>query len=345
MALSQIFSLVPVWHPTSHGGSIYTPPSFPGPLRAAEFPNFSVQELVSRGNLLLASSGKEFVKPAGILSSTQEVKKARKDAMSRLGLGFLDTVEDDMDLDKEFAADMNVDLAENVTNFLSPPDGAVEPSPMDVCPSENLPTKETPPSTRSTTPTLPSPPNLPIESDPAMLSARERNRLKRKRKPGNSAFVVPPPQTAGARYAAAASGTSNKYVSKMKKKKRKVLRYCRARLINAEDRTAPNSRLGSPSLSAAVEKVVIDPSKGGAISPKITSQSKALQVDSDVWIWDGVVKVLEVDLFSAAWEVRHGAAMGLRELLKLQGRCGGMRGGSGAFIMSLVLINFLSYCR
>jgi len=210
VALSQIFSLVPVWHPTSHGGSIYAPPSIPGPLRAADFPNFSVQELVSRGNLLLASSGKEFVKPAGILSSTQEVKKARKDAMSRLGLGFLDTVEDDMDLDKEFAADMNVDPAENVTTPLNPPD-IVEPSPMDVCPSENFPTKETPPSTRSTTPTLPSPLSLPIESDPTMLSARERNRLKRKRKPGNSAFVVPPPQTAGARYAAAASGTSNKY--------------------------------------------------------------------------------------------------------------------------------------
>lgn len=116
-------------------------------------------------------------------------------------------------------------------------------------------------------------------------------------------------------------------------------------MINPEDGNAPNSRLGSPSLSATVEKVVIDPSKGGVISPKITSQSKALQVDSDVWIWDGVVKVLEVDLFSAAWEVRHGAAMGLRELLKLQGRCGGMRGGCGAFIRGLVLIDFLSSCR
>ena len=36
--------------------------------------------------------------------------------------------------------------------------------------------------------------------------------------------------------------------------------------------------------------------------------------------------MLEVDLFSAAWEVRHGAAMAMRELLKVQGRCGGMRG-------------------
>jgi TATA-binding protein-associated factor len=38
------------------------------------------------------------------------------------------------------------------------------------------------------------------------------------------------------------------------------------------------------------------------------------------------VKVLEVDLLSAAWEVRHGAALALRELLKAQGRFGGMKG-------------------
>jgi hypothetical protein len=38
------------------------------------------------------------------------------------------------------------------------------------------------------------------------------------------------------------------------------------------------------------------------------------------------VKILEVDLFSPTWEVRHGAALALRELLKVQGKCGGMRG-------------------
>ncbi len=54
--------------------------------------------------------------------------------------------------------------------------------------------------------------------------------------------------------------------------------------------------------------------------PKSAKQSKALEVQEGMYIWDGVVKVLEVDLFSAAWEVRHGAAMALRELLKLQGK-------------------------
>lgn len=72
--------------------------------------------------------------------------------------------------------------------------------------------------------------------------------------------------------------------------------------------------------------MVIDPTKGGAVSPKAEKQSKALEVQTGLWVWDGLVKILEVDLFSAAWEVRHGAAMALREVLKLQGKYGGMKG-------------------
>ncbi|KAF9483874.1 SNF2 superfamily chromatin remodeling protein [Pholiota conissans] len=307
VALSQIFSLVPVWEPACYRDILPLPISNGNePLQAPEFPKFSVEELVTQGKRLLASSGKEFVKPAGILSSTQEVQKARKDAMSRLGLGFLDGVDDDMDLDKEFAGEMEIEPS-NTSAPPNQPETAAS-SPMDVCPPEPL-VKEPSPLTGSTTPNPPSPstPNPTSEVDISALSARERNRLKRKRKPGNAAFVAPPPQTAGARYAAAASGPA------------------KVRLLNPDEKGASNSRLSSPTLGAAPDKVVIDPSKGGAILPKSAKQSKALEVDEGVWIWDGVVKILEVDLFSAAWEVRHGAAMALRELLKLQGKCGGMR--------------------
>jgi TATA-binding protein-associated factor len=102
----------------------------------------------------------------------------------------------------------------------------------------------------------------------------------------------------------------------------------RARLVATNDQEAPKSRLGSPAPASGVssDKVVIDPSKGGAVLAKSVPQSKALDVPSGLWIWDGVVKLLEVDLFSPAWEVRHGAAMALRELLKVQGYSGGMRG-------------------
>jgi len=62
------------------------------------------------------------------------------------------------------------------------------------------------------------------------------------------------------------------------------------------------------------------------VSPKAAQQSHALEVTPGGWIWQGIVALLEVDLFSANWESRHGAAMALRELLKVQGLSGGMKG-------------------
>ncbi|KAG5635827.1 hypothetical protein H0H81_009992 [Sphagnurus paluster] len=308
VALSHIFSMVPLWKPSE--GDLPTPEV---PMAPPTFPNFSVQELILQGKLLLASSGKEFVKPAGILSSAAEVKKARKEAMGRLGLDFLDA--EDIGLEKEFAeADEDVEMEDLSIK------SEISILPVETHHHEEVGKDiETPDPMRSTTPAAPSPttsnaPSLP-DVEPAALSARERNRLKRKRKPGNSAFVAaPPPQAAGAKFTAAPTGTSNK-----------------VRLVSTDEKTGVISRTASPKPSAngvGSEKVVIDPTKGGAVSPKASQQSKALDVKPGSWVWDGVVKVLEVDLFSAAWEVRHGAAMALRELLKAQGAYGGMRNGA-----------------
>ncbi|KAJ7261289.1 hypothetical protein B0H12DRAFT_1048120 [Mycena haematopus] len=321
VALSQIFSLVPLWQPAESTAITNGEGEPQHSLPAPDFPVFSVQELISQGKLLLASSGKEFVKPAGILASPAEVKKARKAAMSRLGLDFLD--EDEYEIEKELADEMDVDLEADLepvpvkSEEDNDPD-YIPPSPMDVEPKSKRETTSSP-TTRSATPADPSPTTSNAPDTPAdlsALSARERNRLKRKRKPGNSAYVAaPPPQTTGAKYTPApAAGNSAK-----------------ARLVASDGPSAPGpSRLGTPgasTLGSSAEKVIIDPSKGGAVSPKAAAQSRALDVRPGTWIWDGVVRVLEVDLFSAAWEVRHGAAMALRELLKLQGANGGMRDG------------------
>ncbi|KAJ3895830.1 SNF2 chromatin remodeling protein [Lentinula edodes] len=305
VALSQVFSSTPVWHPLSNDEDP-TMQTDDSSLPAPEFTYFSVEELVIQGKLLLASSGKEFIRPA-VLSSPAEVKKARKEAMGRLGLEFLDDVAEEMDLDKELGADVeeNADVDMDIKAEELTPSG----SPMDVCPPTSIkkegsvPSRSATPADPSTTPTTPA-----AETDLGSMSARERNRLKRKRKPGNSAFVAPqpPPQASGSKYNATAAGAS------------------KARLVTTDEIPAGTSRLDSPSS----DKVVVDPSKGGAVSPKAIKEAKALGVKPGVWIWDGVVQVLEVDLFSAAWEVRHGAALALRELLKIQGKYGGMQDNS-----------------
>lgn len=209
IALSQIFTLVPVWQPSQASPHPVEASSGPAP----DFPKFSVQELVLSGKLLLASSGKEFIKPTGILSSSAEVKKARKEAMGRLGLEFLDNVADEMDLDKELAADMEVDPemeAEDTQNKSEVVlDGISQPG------STPLDTRAKIERSSSSTPVASSPTNTrPEESvDMSNLSARERNRLKRKRKLGSSAFVAaPPPQASGAKYSATPGGQSHKCV-------------------------------------------------------------------------------------------------------------------------------------
>jgi TATA-binding protein-associated factor len=174
-------------------------------LRVPDYPVFSVQDLILQGKLLLASSGKEFIKPAGILASTAEVKKARKEAMGRLGLDFLEGVADDIDLDKEFADD-DGDVQMNSVKGES----SVPGSPMDVSP----PTDRTSSPASDAFPDRPSGSAIPAhvaapEQDTANMSPRELNRLKRKRKVGNSAFVAAPPsQNHGAKYSAAAAGPS-----------------------------------------------------------------------------------------------------------------------------------------
>jgi TATA-binding protein-associated factor len=333
-ALSQIFSSIPVWEPSyspdatmkSSGDANSTP----------EFPNFSVKDLMERGTLLLASSGKEFLKSSAILANSSEVKKARKEAMGRLGLDFLDGLGgDEMDLEKELAGepaepDIELENGVKIEEEAKSPQTAASPSAR----------------SKSSTPAPPAPNcNQPLDDvDLSGLSARERNRLKRKRKAGNSAFVsAPPPQSSGSKYTAQSAGQPNKYARLVITLVLLLITLKRARLI-AKEEHADTPKLddlhsnGNGISGPFAEKVVIDPSKGGAVNPKNSKQSKALEVQPGCWIWDGIAKVLEVDLFSQAWEARHGAAMCLRELLKVQGKHGGMKGMTHFMLSNRVLM-------
>ena len=173
-----------------------------------EFPSFSVQQLMESNTRLLASSGKEFTKPTGIFRDAAEVRKARKAAMGRLGLDFLDNVGDgdDMDIEKELVADEDVEID---TEFKT--EGVLKPEPRTIKlaspiePSHSMHDEPMPDRNGSTTPAT--------EEDLSGLSARERNRLKRKRKAGNSAFVAARPQTGSSKFnAAPANSSGTKYV-------------------------------------------------------------------------------------------------------------------------------------
>jgi TATA-binding protein-associated factor len=73
--------------------------------------------------------------------------------------------------------------------------------------------------------------------------------------------------------------------------------------------------------------VIIDPSKGGQVETaqsNTLSLTKMIEVSEGIWPWEGVIRVLEVDLFDPSWTTRHGAACAIRDILKPQGACAGM---------------------
>lgn len=206
---------MPVWQPDPESGS--KTPGEAKSLPAPEFPAFSVRELMEKGTLLLASSGKEFVKPTGILANSTEVKKARKEAMNRLGLDFLDSVggADDIDLEKEFAADDQIDQDVEMLTVKTEEDikspVTVEPIPLAVEVSAPAPSKSPTPAASSPAPSNGQPS---ADVDLSNLSARERNRLKRKRKPGNNAFVAAaaplPPSSSSSKFTTTPATQPNK---------------------------------------------------------------------------------------------------------------------------------------
>ncbi|KAG5421534.1 MOT1 [Candida metapsilosis] len=67
------------------------------------------------------------------------------------------------------------------------------------------------------------------------------------------------------------------------------------------------------------EKLVVE-AKIEEISPLLSLHNK---VSGLIWLFQGVYELLLADLFDDKWEVRHGAALGLRELIRKHGKGAG----------------------
>jgi len=139
----------------------------------------------------------------------------------------------------------------------------------------------------------PAPPAPTDEIDLSKLSARERNQLKRKRK------IAP-------------SSSSHDLAPRAPESKTRVL--------DASSSTSASSPSGGMRTQTASWS-------GKMASPKAEDgpvDHAALATSEQEWPFDLFSKVLLADLFAPKWEVRHGAALGLRSLLSTQGSCGGM---------------------
>jgi TATA-binding protein-associated factor len=107
----------------------------------------------------------------------------------------------------------------------------------------------------------------------------------------------------------------------------------RVRVIDLAGRRKGPDTPGTPATPA----IGADGQEGGYFEFSPQSHSNKVVVEAKVpvqsvvetsteWPFEGVCDLLCMDLFDASWEVRHGAGIGLRDILKVQG------GGAGRIV-------------
>lgn len=292
---------------------------------------FGVARVLRDGQLLLASSGKEYGKLSQL--SAAELEQAHKDVMKNLGLGMGAGMDDiGVDVSAELASDGPAAPASSVPDPSRPalppprfkPGNAHGSASGDVKPAEAA--TKAPPSTvaaasassstvSSPAAAAPEPSSPAADTDPyAGLSARERNKLKRKRKAEGKAGVAPSPipQPAAKKAKVAAAP---------------VPEPSQEPLVS----TSPSANGVKQEGVEEETKIVIDPAAkakererlGGEIQAKAEAEQAQTEVKAGEWPWRAVVERLSVGLLAPGWETRHGASLGLREILRLQASGGG----------------------
>lgn len=146
------------------------------------------------------------------------------------------------------------------------------------------------------------------EEDLSHLSARERNAIKRKRKmagQGTTTTSAPPAKT---------------------------------RKLDSGLASASTSEASTPTTGPAVKKEATDDQesstsvtisykgpKAGQAPVKEEDEEQGTWIPPpDEWPFKQIVASLQEGLLHTEWEIRHGSALGIREILKVQGRSGGM---------------------
>ncbi|CAI2172682.1 1119_t:CDS:10 [Funneliformis geosporum] len=248
------------------------------------FETFDIASVLQKGKTLLGSAGKEYDLDLSDLDPAQRLALQHKNLKERLGLG------------SEF---MDVDLLDDVDIS-----GASAPQTTQL---QNTEFVAQPQLLQHPQPPQPRSPGLPSE-ETSGLSARERNRLKRKAKndaknKGKEKMRVV--EMSGRRAGAEATTPLVAPISPSN--------------VKAEPDGLPDSTQNDGYFNFTPQpcssKIVVEAKKD--IASNISEEL------SNEWPFEKVCESLCVSLFNSCWEVRHGACIGLREILKVHGHGAG----------------------
>ncbi|TPX54865.1 hypothetical protein SeMB42_g00138 [Synchytrium endobioticum] len=154
--------------------------------------------------------------------------------------------------------------------------------------------------------------DLPLDADTTTLSKRELLARKRKAK------------------AEAKTGSKRKVVatdigasSAFKRRKQVIHTSETAKVKIKQESDDGVDSIDTSAKDNAVDKIVIAPRQQKEEEDESANFSQVFS-SGDEWPFEGVCEQLFLDLFDASWEIRHGAAMGLRDIIKVSGSGAGM---------------------
>lgn len=258
------------------------------------FASLDFSQVLKFGGKLVGSAGKEYDDPWTDLDPVERLKRMKQSLKQKLGMAGQYMEEEDL------LSDIDLKAAGMVKQGGIKTEEILSPSPPK---NGNLP----PSSTETVKTELSSNVNL-TSNPPSGLSAipNARMRAMAKRKAKNDAK---------------AAANKVRVVD--------LSESSAARKIATQEHPLKKTPSGSSSpqemeISAQSHnnKIVVE-HKAPKISPLLSMQGKGA---GRIWPFEGICELLMLDLFDPAWEVRHGAVMGLREVIRVHG------GGAGRIL-------------
>lgn len=249
-----------------------------------------MKSVLRHGGKLVGSAGKEYDDPLQDLDPITRLKHQKQNLKNKLGMG-------SQYLDDDLLND--ADLADIKQPIPMKPPAATSIIPAAPVPRRNSKQKSAPspgPGGKSSGRSTPESPVAvdPVSASNARLRAMARRKAKHDAKLNHNKVRVIDLSVSSAARRAEQSGPVPTAV--------KV----------EDDESQPQWKATSQEHN---DKVVVEHQ-----APKVSPLIQMQQGGADkVWPFEGLCELLMVDLFDPAWEIRHGAVLGLREVIKVHG--------------------------
>ncbi|EGC41014.1 TBP associated factor [Histoplasma capsulatum var. duboisii H88] len=277
-----------------------------GPEDLLDLDSLDISSILRFGHKLLGSAGKEYEYSLAGLDAASRLQHQKRTLSSRLGLGG-EYMEEDLVNEADFASQPSRKGSEAKLEIAIPPPsrkGSTFSNPSHSMASPHDPMQATP-----------------TNGDDQGLSKRQLNQLKRKNKQNakmgaNKIRVVDlavrkHPDVVATPVTASTPHAIKKEENGDESNGDKKMDYF------SLERTEPDD-----------DSKIVSEFKGPMVPEKPPIQTDAEEEGLE-WPYDRMCEFLMVDLFDPSWEIRHGAAMGLREVIRVQGAGAGRVRGKG----------------